>query len=110
MNLDWDALARPNQTVVIYMGLLGLPILCAQLIAHGLAAATPAAIVQQGTTDSQRVLTGTLRTLPVLAAAAQLAAPTLIIIGSVVSLRDKLSWFRTESEQLGSVVTEEQYG
>jgi uroporphyrin-III C-methyltransferase/precorrin-2 dehydrogenase/sirohydrochlorin ferrochelatase len=110
MNLDWDALARPNQTVVIYMGLLGLPILCAQLIVHGLAAATPAAIVQQGTTDNQRVVTGTLRTLPALAAAAQLAAPTLIIIGSVVSLRDKLSWFRTESEQLGSVVTEEYYG
>jgi uroporphyrin-III C-methyltransferase/precorrin-2 dehydrogenase/sirohydrochlorin ferrochelatase len=109
-NLDWAALARPNQTVVIYMGLLGLPILCAQLIAHGLAAATPAAIVQQGTTDSQRVLTGTLQTLPALAAAAQLAPPALLIVGGVVSLRDKLSWFRTESEQLGSVITEEQYG
>jgi uroporphyrin-III C-methyltransferase/precorrin-2 dehydrogenase/sirohydrochlorin ferrochelatase len=110
MNLDWDALARPNQTVVIYMGLLGLPTLCAQLIAHGLAAATPAAIVQQGTTDNQRVVTGTLQTLPALAAQAQLTPPTLIIVGSVVSLRDKLSWFRTESEQLGFAVTEEQYG
>ena len=109
-NLDWGALARPNQTVVIYMGLLGLPILCAQLIAHGLAAATPAAIVQQGTTDSQHVLTGTLQTLPALAIAARLAPPALLIVGSVVSLRDKLSWFRTESEQISFAVTEEQYG
>jgi uroporphyrin-III C-methyltransferase/precorrin-2 dehydrogenase/sirohydrochlorin ferrochelatase len=107
MNLDWDALARPNQTVVIYMGLLGLPTLCAQLIVHGLAATTPAAIVQQGTTDNQRVVTGTLRTLPVLAAAAQLAAPTLIIIGSVVSLRDKLSWFETEGERFDSAAAEQ---
>ena len=89
------------------MGLLGLPILCAQLIAHGFAAASPAAIVQQGTTDSQQVLTGTL---PTLAAAAQLAPPALLIAGSVVSLRDKLSWFRTESEQLDFAVTEEQIG
>jgi uroporphyrin-III C-methyltransferase / precorrin-2 dehydrogenase / sirohydrochlorin ferrochelatase len=108
-NLDWDALVRPNQTVVIYMGLLGLPILCAQLIAHGLTADTPAAIVQQGTTDSQHVLTATLQTLPALAAAAQMAPPALLIVGSVVSLRNKLSWFQTKSELLRSAVTEEQY-
>ena len=110
MNLDWDALARPNQTVVVYMGLLGLPLLCAQLIAHGLAPMTPAAIVQQGTTDNQCVVTGTLQTLPALAAAAQLAPPTLIIVGSVVSLRDKLSWFQTENEQPGSAAAAEYYG
>ena len=110
MNLDWNALARPSQTVVIYMGLLGLPMLCEQLIAHGLTATTPAAIVQQGTTDNQRVLTGTLKTLPALAAAAQFAPPTLIIVGSVVSLRSKLSWFEMEGEQLDSAVPEEQHG
>lgn len=98
MNLDWDALARPNQTVVIYMGLPGLPTLCAELAVHGLAVTTPAAIVQQGTTERQRVLTGTLQTLPAIAAAAHLVPPTLIIIGSVVSLRDKLSWFEAGSE------------
>jgi len=107
MNLDWDALARPNQTIVIYMGLLGLPILCAQLIAHGLAAVTPAAIVQQGTTDSQQVLTGTLQTLPALAAAAQLAPPALLIVGSVVSLRDKLSWYDTEGERFDRAAAEQ---
>jgi uroporphyrin-III C-methyltransferase/precorrin-2 dehydrogenase/sirohydrochlorin ferrochelatase len=93
VNLDWDMLARPNQTIVIYMGLLGLPVLCAQLAAHGLPASTPAAIVQQGTTRNQRVLTGTLETLPRLTAEANLAPPTLIIVGEVVKLHGKLAWF-----------------
>ena len=93
MGLDWPALARPRQTVVIYMGLLGLPTLCRELMAHGLPADWPAAIVMQGTTASQRTVTGTLATLPELAAAARVKAPTLIIVGEVVRLRDKLSWF-----------------
>lgn len=93
MALDWGALARPRQTVVIYMGLHGLPILCRELIAHGLPGDWPAAIVQQGTTANQRTVTGTLATLPELAGAARLKAPTLIIVGEVVKLREKLSWF-----------------
>ncbi|MBI3223113.1 MAG: uroporphyrinogen-III C-methyltransferase [Nitrosomonadales bacterium] len=93
MNLDWDLLARPNQTVVVYMGLRGLETLCAQLIAHGLPASTPIAIVQQGTTQNQRVVTGTLTTLPASAELASLQAPTLIIVGGVVTLREKLAWF-----------------
>ncbi|MHB1173496.1 MAG: siroheme synthase CysG [Sulfuriferula sp.] len=101
INLDWDALARPNQTVVIYMGLLGLPILCRELISHGLPAATPVAIVQQGTTVRQRVLVGTLETLPALATEAEFKAPTLIIVGNVVKLHEKLAWFHTEAETEG---------
>jgi uroporphyrin-III C-methyltransferase/precorrin-2 dehydrogenase/sirohydrochlorin ferrochelatase len=93
MNLDWPGLARRRQTVVIYMGLNGLPYLCEQLIAHGLPADWPAAIVQQGTTPNQRTVTGTLSTLPELATSAGLKAPTLIIVGEVVRLKDKLSWF-----------------
>ncbi len=93
MDLDWDALARPQQTIVFYMGLLGLPVLCRELVAHGLPDATPAAIVQQGTTHRQRVLIGTLATLPGLAQDAQLKPPTLIIVGDVVKLHDKLKWF-----------------
>jgi len=96
MNLDWDMLARPRQTVVVYMGLHGLETLCAQLIAHGLPGTTPIAIVQQGTTQNQRVVSGTLATLPGLPQVAELQAPTLIIIGGVVSLRDKLAWFHPE--------------
>lgn len=94
IDLDWEGLARPRQTVVIYMGLHGLGILTDKLIAHGLPADTPAAIVQQGTTPQQRVVSGTLATLPQLAQAAQLKPPTLIIIGHVVGLRDKLAWFQ----------------
>lgn len=96
MNLDWDALARRDQTIVIYMGLLGLAVLCRELAAHGLAATTPAAIVQQGTTAMQRVVIGTLETLPALAVTEQLKPPTLIIVGDVVKLHRKLAWFDPE--------------
>jgi uroporphyrin-III C-methyltransferase/precorrin-2 dehydrogenase/sirohydrochlorin ferrochelatase len=102
MNLDWEMLARPNQTVVIYMGLLGLPVLCQQLVAHGLTPDTPAAIVQQGTTPSQKVVTGTLSTLPQLATDAQLKPPTLIIVGKVVGLQNKLAWFSPDQEAEGN--------
>jgi uroporphyrin-III C-methyltransferase/precorrin-2 dehydrogenase/sirohydrochlorin ferrochelatase len=98
MSLDWEALARPRQTVVVYMGLLGLPVLCGKLIEHGMPCSTPVAIVQQGTTRLQRVVTGTLETLPGLASSAQLRPPTLIIIGEVVRLRERLAWFDPEAE------------
>lgn len=93
MDLDWDALARPQQTVIVYMGLLGIATLCKQLIAHGLSEDTPAALVQQGTTQNQRVLSGTLATLPAIVEREKPQAPTLIIVGGVVSLREKLQWF-----------------
>lgn len=102
MDLDWNALARPNQTIVIYMGLLGLPVLCKELMANGLPPSTPAAIVQQGTTINQKVVTGTLETLPKITIEAKLKAPTLIIVGQVVKLHEKLSWFHTEGAQHSS--------
>jgi uroporphyrin-III C-methyltransferase/precorrin-2 dehydrogenase/sirohydrochlorin ferrochelatase len=93
VDLDWSHLARPNQTIVIYMGLLGLPFLCQQLIAHGLPDSTPAAIIQQGTMQKQKIITATLQTLPDLAATANLTPPTLIIVGEVVKLHQNLAWF-----------------
>jgi uroporphyrin-III C-methyltransferase/precorrin-2 dehydrogenase/sirohydrochlorin ferrochelatase len=93
VNLNWKALAQPNQTIVFYMGLQGIEVICRELVRHGLAADTPAALVQQGTTRSQRVLTGTLETLPRIVQATQVKAPTLIIVGQVVRLREKLAWF-----------------
>jgi uroporphyrin-III C-methyltransferase / precorrin-2 dehydrogenase / sirohydrochlorin ferrochelatase len=99
MNLDWPALARPGQTVVCYMGFLGLVELCTKLVEHGMADTTPAAIIQQGTQQGQRVITGTLGTLPELAVRAQLHPPTLIIVGEVVRLRDKLKWFERMQAQ-----------
>ncbi len=96
MNLDWEQLARPKQTVVVYMGLHGLDTLCAQLIEHGLPDTTPIAIVQHGTQPTQRVITGTLATLPAIAEREKPQAPTLIIVGGVVALREKLAWFHPQ--------------
>ena len=96
MNLNWKALAQPRQTLVFYMGLRGAEIICRELARHGLPASTPAALVQQGTTRRQRVLTGTLETLPRIVAQAGVQAPTLIIVGEVVRLREKLKWFEPE--------------
>lgn len=93
IDLDWPGLARRKQTVVIYMGLVGLPTLCAKLIEYGLPIDWPAAIVQQGTTPHQRTVTGTLNTLPLLATEAGLQAPTLIIVGEVVKLHGRLAWY-----------------
>jgi uroporphyrin-III C-methyltransferase/precorrin-2 dehydrogenase/sirohydrochlorin ferrochelatase len=95
LDLNWRALAQPRQTIVFYMGLLGIDQLCAQLAAHGLPADTPAALVQSGTTPQQRVLTGTLETLPAIVQGSGVHAPTLIIIGEVVRLRERLKWFET---------------
>lgn len=92
-NLPWTDLVAPGQTLVFYMGLVGLPTICAELIRHGRAASTPAALVQQGTTRNQRVFTGTLADLPDLVARHEVHAPTLVIVGEVVQLRDKLAWF-----------------
>ncbi|KPK18680.1 MAG: sirohydrochlorin ferrochelatase [Betaproteobacteria bacterium SG8_41] len=93
MNLNWPALVQPRQTIVFYMGLVGIDILCRELSAHGLPATTPAALVQQGTTPHQRVLTGSLATLPGIVHRHDVRAPTLIIIGEVVRLRERLKWF-----------------
>ncbi|MBI3042785.1 MAG: uroporphyrinogen-III C-methyltransferase [Betaproteobacteria bacterium] len=93
MNLNWRSLAQPRQTVVFYMGLVGIEVLCRELTAHGLPAATPAALIQQGTTPQQRVLTGTLESLPAIVRESGVKAPTLIIIGEVVRLRERLKWF-----------------
>jgi len=93
VKLDWEALARPHQTAVIYMGLGGLPLICRELVRHGLPAKTPAAAVQSGTTPNQRVVTGTLETLPDLVAALALKSPVLVIVGEVVKLHRRLAWF-----------------
>ena len=92
-DLPWGDLVAPGQTLVFYMGLVGLPSICQELIAHGRSADTPAALVQQGTTQNQRVFTGTLANLPQLVAEHEVHAPTLVIVGEVVTLREKLAWF-----------------
>ncbi len=92
VNLNWPALVQPAQTVVVYMGLAGLPVLTRQLQAHGAAPATPVAVIEQGTLPRQRVVTGTLNSIEQSVGEAQIKGPTTIIIGGVVTLRDKLAW------------------
>jgi uroporphyrin-III C-methyltransferase/precorrin-2 dehydrogenase/sirohydrochlorin ferrochelatase len=91
-DLDWEALARPRQTVVIYMGVTRLAEICRELVAHGASPDLPAAVIERATTARQRVVAGTLATLPELAAAAGVQPPALIVIGEVVSLRASLDW------------------
>ncbi len=93
-DLNWSMLAHEQQTLVFYMGLLGVDLICHRLIAHGLPASTPAALIAQGTTPQQRVLIGDLATLPRLVADSNVHAPTLIIVGQVVRLHEKLRWFK----------------
>ena len=92
-NLDWEALVRPNQTVVIYMGLNALPDICRQLMAHGAPATRPIAAVQHGTLSTQQVLTGTLSDLPAKVAGSGFTSPSLLIVGDVVKLHGALHWF-----------------
>jgi uroporphyrin-III C-methyltransferase/precorrin-2 dehydrogenase/sirohydrochlorin ferrochelatase len=101
INLNWKQLSQPHQTLVFYMGLVGLPIIRQQLLAHGVADDMPVALVQQGTTHLQRVFTGTLGNIEQVLEQEKPKPPTLIIIGEVVQLRDKLAWFKTpnHSEQ-----------
>jgi len=96
INLDWQHLKDPSQTIVVYMGLTGLTTICQTLIKYGRSPHTPAALIEQGTTPSQKVHTGTLENLPDLIESGNVRAPTLLIIGSVVSLREKLGWFETD--------------
>ncbi len=95
MDLNWDALVQPQQTIVIYMALTGLTLLCQQLIKHGMSSDTPAALIEQGTTPRQRVFVGTLEILSETIRAADVHAPTLVIVGNVVRLQQKLAWFQS---------------
>ncbi len=90
VNLDWPALARPHQTIVIYMGIGALQIICDQLVTHGLAPDTPAAVIRKGTTREQVTLISTLKELPGASKAAKIKSPALIIVGSVVTLNARL--------------------
>ncbi|SFV67806.1 Siroheme synthase / Precorrin-2 oxidase / Sirohydrochlorin ferrochelatase / Uroporphyrinogen-III methyltransferase [hydrothermal vent metagenome] len=93
MNLPWDELAVEQQTIVFYMGLVGAKHMSAKLIKHGLRDNMPVALVQKGTTKEHKVWTTTLKELPQVLDNNEIHAPTLIIVGEVVSLRDKLNWF-----------------
>ncbi len=104
VSLDWSALIQPGQTVVIYMGLSVLPTLMREMIEHGADPALPVAIVENGTRPGQKVVTGTLATIAEKAEAEGIKGPALTIVGTVVSLRDKLAWY-APTEPAGAVAT-----
>jgi uroporphyrin-III C-methyltransferase/precorrin-2 dehydrogenase/sirohydrochlorin ferrochelatase len=93
VQLDWAHLVQPNQTVVIYMGLGALPEISRQLIAHGQAPTMPTAVIENGSTVRQRVLVATLADIADQVRAQGFKSPSLIIVGEVVRLREKLQWF-----------------
>jgi uroporphyrin-III C-methyltransferase / precorrin-2 dehydrogenase / sirohydrochlorin ferrochelatase len=93
VELNWPVLTQPGQTVVVYMGIKALASLCGHLIAHGLAPTTEAAVIENGTYEHQRVVTGTLATLPDRISRHQLSGPALVVIGAVVGLHETLAWF-----------------
>ncbi len=92
VNLHWPELMDPTQTLVFYMGLIGLQAICEQLIAHGRDPQTPVALIEKGTTRQQRVVIATLATINERVHAENVTAPTLTIIGDVVTLHEKLQW------------------
>lgn len=98
-NQNWPELALPGQTLVFYMGLVGLAEICAALIAHGRAPETPVALIEKGTTDEQRLLIADLSTIADTVANSDVHGPTLLIIGEVVKLHASLRWFSPVSER-----------
>ncbi|MEP6391028.1 MAG: siroheme synthase CysG [Halioglobus sp.] len=90
---DWTQFQSSNETLVFYMGLVGLPIICEQLQAHGRSPDTPIALVERASTPEQRVHVSTLSTMMEVVEKEQPHAPTLIIVGDVVSLQGSLTWF-----------------
>ena len=94
INVQWPELANPTQTIVFYMGLVGLKDICESLIAHGREPATPVALIERGTTQQQRVLIADLATIAALVESQEVHAPTLFIVGDVVKLHENLKWFK----------------
>ena len=93
MDLNWDALVQPRQTIAIYMGIHGLDVLCRELVMHGMSESAPAALIEHGTLPDQRVLIGNLLTLPDIVKSQEIKPPSMVIVGDVVKLHEKLAWF-----------------
>jgi len=107
LDLNWQSIADPNSTIVIYMGLSNLPLAVHSLIDAGMPASTPAAAVQNGTTPSQQRVITTLDQLNDAIHQQRMKAPVMIIIGKVVSLADELDWFQQSLTQLEETISEE---
>jgi len=96
LDLNWEKLIQPNQTIVFYMGLVSIKIICNKLIEYGLDKKTYCALVQQGTTQNQKVFATTISLMPDMVEKEKPEPPTIFIIGNVVKLREKLNWFSAD--------------
>jgi len=99
LDIDWRSAADPKTTLVIYMGLANITHISESLIKAGLAASTPAAAIENGTSTNQQRVLSNLKSLPDAVTSRKLRAPVIIIIGDVVSLADELDWFQHELEE-----------
>lgn len=102
LDLDWTLLAHRGQTLVIYMGVSRLAEICAQLVAHGLPASTPAAVIERGTTHAQRVVVADLASLTERVQQEGVRPPSLTVVGDVVSLYPRLCWFKPQAQEAAS--------
>ena len=98
MGLDWRALVAEGQTLVFYMGLANVERICDSLKAHGMSAAMPAAVIERGTLPEQRVFAGTLATLADIVRSEQPRSPSLIVVGEVVNLRERLGFIHEQAQ------------
>ena len=94
VNLNWNLLTQPNQTLIFYMGLLGLEHICASLIEHGMSPDTPIALIMHGTLADQKVIVSDLNNIATEVQSEEIKPPTLLIVGKVVELYNKLQWYR----------------
>ena len=98
VDLPWPELVVEGQTLVFYMGLKGLPLICEALIKHGMDKNMPIALIEKGTTQDQRVMISNLNDLPAMIKTENVLSPSLFLVGRVVSLHDKLSWFTSSRD------------
>jgi len=98
VDLPWSELVIEGQTLVFYMGLKGLPLICEALIKHGMDKNMPIALIEKGTTQDQRVMISNLDDLPAMIKTASVLSPSLLLVGRVVNLHDKLSWFTSSRD------------
>ena len=92
-NIQWEVLAKGIDTLAIYMGVKNLPYIRRQLLQHGKAPDTPVALIHCGTLTSQKTVVGTLDTIVEMVESQKIINPSMIVIGNVVSLHNKLNWF-----------------
>ncbi|MGI6408988.1 MAG: siroheme synthase CysG [Thiopseudomonas sp.] len=100
LDLPWSELVSTTQTVVFYMGLGTLPVIASQLVRNGRAAETPVAVIERGTTAQQRVILGTLDDIAKRIMDERVESPSLIIVGEVVALKERLAWFAGQQRNL----------